>query len=91
MCGWTNERKLDQLDFMRHRGSTPSADTGPDFDHTYGTANGTIFHWISLLLIDTVLLQKMLNVCEDQLTSAFNKFKLTKSCSKMKIILSHYL
>jgi hypothetical protein len=42
LCGWTNKRKLDQLDFMRHRGKTPSVDTGPEYDHTYGTANGNI-------------------------------------------------
>ncbi|XP_072014819.1 MAM and LDL-receptor class A domain-containing protein 2-like [Amphiura filiformis] len=40
LCGWINERKQDQIDFQRHRGSTTSVDTGPDYDHTFGTANG---------------------------------------------------
>ena len=35
-----NDRTQDQLDFMRHRGKTPSADTGPEFDHTLGTEEG---------------------------------------------------
>jgi PKD repeat protein len=40
--GWLNETNLsqDDIDFRVSQGSTPSANTGPDVDHTLGTAAG---------------------------------------------------
>ncbi len=40
--GWINEVNNDQddIDFRVNEGSTPSAGTGPDVDHTLGTAAG---------------------------------------------------
>ncbi|WAR18540.1 NOTC2-like protein, partial [Mya arenaria] len=39
-CSWHNEQMLDKFDWTLHRMSTASMDTGPDADHTVGTANG---------------------------------------------------
>ena len=40
--GWVNETNLsqDDIDFRVSQGGTPSANTGPDVDHTLGTAAG---------------------------------------------------
>ena len=40
--GWTNATNLDQddIDFRTHSGATPTTNTGPDNDHTLGTAAG---------------------------------------------------
>lgn len=32
--------KDDDFDWTRQKGSTPSINTGPSFDHTYGTTSG---------------------------------------------------
>lgn len=39
--GWVNETNLsqDDIDFRINNGTTPSADTGPDADHTSGSGN----------------------------------------------------
>jgi hypothetical protein len=39
LCGWT-QRQDDMFDWLRRRGSTPSAGTGPTSDHTLGTSTG---------------------------------------------------
>ncbi|MFI5219854.1 MAG: S8 family serine peptidase [Bacteroidia bacterium] len=40
--GWINETNLvtDDIDFRTNEGGTPSANTGPDLDHTTGSATG---------------------------------------------------
>ncbi|WAR18588.1 NOTCH-like protein, partial [Mya arenaria] len=43
-CSWHNEQMLDKFDWTLHRMSTASMDTGPDADHTVGTANGTYIY-----------------------------------------------
>lgn len=40
-CLWQNDKTGDNFDFMRLKGSTSSNATGPDSDHTLGTAAGT--------------------------------------------------
>lgn len=41
-CGWNQDHSgADQFDWSRARGSTASYQTGPSFDHTYGTNQGT--------------------------------------------------
>jgi len=39
LCGWTNEPNTvsDDIDWIRMNGATPSSQTGPAFDHTFGT------------------------------------------------------
>ena len=37
------QRQDDQFDWTTHKGSTPSRDTGPDWDHTLKNQNG--FLW----------------------------------------------
>ncbi|BFZ04222.1 hypothetical protein BsWGS_07261 [Bradybaena similaris] len=39
-CGYVQEEQGDQFDWTRYSGSTPSYDTGPLEDHTYGTYYG---------------------------------------------------
>ncbi|KAL4232182.1 hypothetical protein ACF0H5_009756 [Mactra antiquata] len=34
LCGWTQDTNSDDFDWIRQHGSTPSADTGPNSDHT---------------------------------------------------------
>ena len=38
-CGWI-QRQDDKFDWIRRRGTTPSAGTGPSSDHTLGTSTG---------------------------------------------------
>lgn len=38
-CGWAQDGS-DDFDWTRARGSTASYQTGPSFDHTYGTSKG---------------------------------------------------
>lgn len=38
-CGWTNTH-LDDLDWTRHNGSTPTVQTGPSHDNTYKNSTG---------------------------------------------------
>ncbi len=44
--GWINEINLDQddIDFRVNEGPTPSQNTGPDVDHTLGTAAGNYIY-----------------------------------------------
>ena len=44
--GWVNETNgtTDDIDFRTNAGSTPSAGTGPDIDHTTGTATGNYLY-----------------------------------------------
>lgn len=39
-CAWRQEKNSDNFDWTRNRGTTASYQTGPMFDHTYGTASG---------------------------------------------------
>ncbi|XP_069133150.1 MAM and LDL-receptor class A domain-containing protein 1-like [Argopecten irradians] len=39
LCGWTNA-KQDDFDWLRHRGSTGSRNTGPSSDHTHSNSQG---------------------------------------------------
>ena len=41
LCGWTNIHG-DNFDWSRASGSTASIGTGPRFDHTYGTSQGSV-------------------------------------------------
>merc|ERR1719239_1420401 len=38
-CGWSHDTSAD-FQWLRHKGSTPTAKTGPQADHTTGTAEG---------------------------------------------------
>ncbi|XP_070565435.1 MAM and LDL-receptor class A domain-containing protein 2-like isoform X2 [Ptychodera flava] len=40
MCGWTNERELDDFDWQRDKAGTPTGGTGPDRDHTTNSDSG---------------------------------------------------
>lgn len=42
LCSWLNAQNgvLDEFDWLRNSGATPSIGTGPDIDHTLGTPNG---------------------------------------------------
>ena len=42
LCGWVNGENgvVDDFDWLRNSGSTPSVGTGPDIDHTFGTPEG---------------------------------------------------
>ncbi|MEO5569931.1 MAG: S8 family serine peptidase [Bacteroidia bacterium] len=44
--GWLNETNLvqDDIDFRVNEGATPSLNTGPDVDHTSGTATGNYIY-----------------------------------------------
>ena len=43
LCGWTDDHSgADDFDWKRASGSTASYQTGPPFDHTYGTKKGTL-------------------------------------------------
>lgn len=46
LCGWVNGQNgvVDDFDWMRNSGSTPSYGTGPSVDHTYGTPDGTYLY-----------------------------------------------
>lgn len=39
-CDWSNVQTGDEIDWLRHSGSTGNANTGPTFDHTTGTPSG---------------------------------------------------
>lgn len=39
-CGFTQDNVSDTFDWQRMKGRTPSANTGPDYDHTCKDANG---------------------------------------------------
>ena len=39
LCGLWNSRD-DAFDWTRYRGQTPSANTGPGTDHTFGNSTG---------------------------------------------------
>lgn len=43
VCGWNQDHSgADNFDWTRASGSTASYKTGPSFDHTYGTKQGTV-------------------------------------------------
>ena len=41
-CAWKQDRENDDFDWIRNRGQTPSADTGPPGDHTTGAGKWCI-------------------------------------------------
>jgi hypothetical protein len=43
-CTWTNIMTGDDFDWLRNKGATGSARTGPSVDHTVGNANGKTSH-----------------------------------------------
>lgn len=47
-CGFTQSYE-DDFDWIRYYGATPSADTGPDYDHTSGDGNTMILSQPSLI------------------------------------------
>uniref|UniRef100_A0A8W8HUR7 Tyrosine-protein kinase receptor n=1 Tax=Magallana gigas TaxID=29159 RepID=A0A8W8HUR7_MAGGI len=40
LCGWHNVQHGDELEWIRHKNSTPTLNTGPSFDHTKGNGLG---------------------------------------------------
>jgi len=46
LCNWLNGQNgvVDDFDWIRNSGSTPSYGTGPNVDHTYGTPDGTYLY-----------------------------------------------
>lgn len=40
ICGYTNQKSGDKFDWTRASGGSPSVNTGPSNDHTYGTSYG---------------------------------------------------
>ena len=42
LCSWTNGQNgvVDDFDWLRNAGATPSSGTGPSVDHTFGTPQG---------------------------------------------------
>lgn len=40
LCGWHNVQHGDELEWIRHKNSTPTLNTGPSFDHTKGNGSG---------------------------------------------------
>ncbi|XP_041460946.1 MAM and LDL-receptor class A domain-containing protein 1-like [Lytechinus variegatus] len=48
-CDWTNTQNADEIDWLRHSGSTGTPDTGPTFDHTTGTPSGWYMYLDSTL------------------------------------------
>lgn len=71
-CLWQNDKTGDNFDFMRLKGSTSSNATGPDSDHTLGTAAGTsgfyslirfmFAHWF-LCCMEQVVQSSLYYVC----------------------------
>lgn len=41
-CGWKDNKLKDHIDWTRNSGGTPTPQTGPDRDHTLGTAAGEL-------------------------------------------------
>ncbi|XP_052253855.1 uncharacterized protein LOC127860085 isoform X2 [Dreissena polymorpha] len=41
LCSWQNVQQGDDFDWIRYRSSTPTDDTGPDFDHTLKNDKGS--------------------------------------------------
>lgn len=40
LCGWHNVQHGDELEWIRHKNSTPTLNTGPSFDQTKGNGLG---------------------------------------------------
>lgn len=57
MCGF-QQSGGDTFDWTRYKGSTPSSDTGPFFDHTTGNMTGELSIISVKLGSPTVLLAK---------------------------------
>lgn len=57
MCGF-EQSGGDAFDWTRYKGSTPSSDTGPFFDHTTGNMTGELSIISVKLGSPTVLLAK---------------------------------
>lgn len=60
MCGWTNEpnKVSDDIDWIRMNGATPSSQTGPAFDHTFGTGKPLDFVLFLVVFIPVAILVK---------------------------------
>lgn len=43
-CYWTNTKVGDDMDWEMNQGSTPTQNTGPDYDHTLDTSLGMMTH-----------------------------------------------
>ncbi|XP_070557625.1 MAM and LDL-receptor class A domain-containing protein 1-like isoform X2 [Ptychodera flava] len=44
LCTWENTYRWDVLDWVQKQGGTSTSKTGPSFDHTTGTSNGTYIY-----------------------------------------------
>lgn len=46
LCTWLNGENgvVDDFDWLRNAGATPSVGTGPSVDHTFGTPEGTYLY-----------------------------------------------
>ena len=51
LCGWTNvkDKRDSGLDWTRLKGPSPTENTGPSVDHTFGTDEGKLFCIMTLL------------------------------------------
>ncbi|CAF4185562.1 unnamed protein product, partial [Rotaria sp. Silwood2] len=54
LCNWINGQNgvVDDFDWLRNSGSTPSSGTGPSVDHTYGTPEGIYLYIEASILFD---------------------------------------
>ncbi|KAH3835309.1 SCO-spondin-like isoform X2 [Dreissena polymorpha] len=60
LCSWRNVHGLDDFDWVLYRSSTPTDDTGPDFDHTTRNYSGSYIFTESSAprnLLDTAWIQ----------------------------------
>ena len=53
-CGWVNRGSGDKFNWKRSNGGTPSSGTGPQTDHTTGTATGLTFYYMNWLSLPKV-------------------------------------
>ena len=44
LCGGWRQSNADIFEWKRHTGSTPSNDTGPDYDHASGSGENNASH-----------------------------------------------
>ena len=45
MCAWKNDEFDAKIEWVRHKGATPTSSTGPSVDHTLGTPFGTYIYF----------------------------------------------